>query len=46
VVIGGVQTQEWPGERPGCFTIGVKITGRKPVYAASGVRGAEKGDRT
>ena len=33
VVIGGVQVQEWPGDRAMSFTLGIKITGRKPTFA-------------
>jgi hypothetical protein len=32
LVIGGIQVQEWPGSGKGNFTIGVKCTGRKPLF--------------
>ena len=34
-VAGGIQIQEWPGERPGNFTVAIKCTGNKPQFAAS-----------
>lgn len=32
VVIGGIQTQEWPLGAEGDFTIGIKCFGRKPEF--------------
>lgn len=32
-VIGGVQIQEWPGDRSATFVVAVKCTGRKPKFA-------------
>lgn len=31
LVIGGVQIEEWPGDRPGMFVVGVRCMGCKPV---------------
>ena len=31
-VIGGVRVEEWPEERPLNFVLGIRCTGRKPVY--------------
>lgn len=33
IVVGGVQIQEWPLDGPHSFTVGIKITGKKPVFA-------------
>jgi hypothetical protein len=33
IVVGGIQVQEWPGDREGQFTIAVKCTGVKPIYS-------------
>jgi len=33
VVIGGIQIQEWPGEPARNFSIAIKCTGTKPVFA-------------
>lgn len=32
VVIGGVSTFEWPQNRRGLFTLGIKIMGSKPNF--------------
>lgn len=34
-VIGEVQVQQWPGEPEFNFIIGVKCTGRKPIFDAA-----------
>lgn len=34
LVIGGIQTIEWPGESGVKYTIGIPCVGRKPLYAA------------
>lgn len=33
LVIGGVTVQEWPGDGPHRFTVGIKCTGTKPPFA-------------
>ena len=33
IVIGGVQTIQWPTDLKYNFTLGIKCTGRKPKYA-------------
>jgi hypothetical protein len=33
VVIGGIQIQEWPGDGKFKFTVAVRCSGRRPVYA-------------
>ncbi len=33
IVVGGIQVQEWPGDSEYAFTIGVKCTGKKPVFS-------------
>lgn len=30
ILIGGVVTIEWPGDRAGMFTVGIKCFGKKP----------------
>lgn len=32
IVIGGIQTIQWPGESSMKYTVGIKCMGRKPVY--------------
>lgn len=43
VVVGGVQVQEWPGEGPFKFVLGIKCLGRKPKYVALDGGSAGKG---
>jgi hypothetical protein len=31
IVVGGIQIIEWPADRPGNFTLGIRVMGRKPV---------------
>jgi hypothetical protein len=33
VVAGGIQIIEWPSDKPGQFTVGIKVLGRKPTYS-------------
>jgi hypothetical protein len=32
VVAGGIQIIQWPSDKPGQFTVGVKVMGRKPTF--------------
>lgn len=34
LVAGGIQIIQWPGTRPGNFTLAVSCTGRVPLFAA------------
>lgn len=36
-VIGGIQVQQFPGERAYNFTIGIKCTGRRPQFESTDV---------
>ena len=36
LVAGGVQIIQWPGDTDTNFTIGIKCTGRKPLYQKGG----------
>ena len=33
VLSSGIQIIQWPSDRPGQFTVGVKVVGRKPKYS-------------
>ena len=33
VLSSGIQIIQWPSDRPGQFTVGVKVLGRKPKYS-------------
>lgn len=32
VAVGGIQVIEWPGDGEHRFTVGIKVTGRKPSF--------------
>ena len=34
LVIGGIEVQQWPGDPAHAYRVAVKITGKKPVFAA------------
>ena len=38
VLSSGIQIIQWPSDRPGSFTVGVKVLGRKPTFS-DGSRG-------
>lgn len=33
VLSSGIQIIQWPSDRPGQFTVGVKVLGRKPTFS-------------
>lgn len=33
VLASGIQIIQWPSDKPGQFTVGVKVLGRKPTYS-------------
>ena len=33
VLSSGIQIIEWPSDRQGQFTVGIKVLGRKPTYS-------------
>lgn len=35
IVAGGVTIQEWPGDMPYTFTVGIKCTGKRPIKPES-----------
>lgn len=43
ILSSGIQIIEWPSDRRGQFTVGIKVLGRKPTYS-DGSKGDEQKD--
>lgn len=42
VLASGIQIIQWPSDKPGQFTVGIKVLGRKPTYSDGSDAAGEK----